>query len=63
MARLLLVLLLKVVGGLVLAGMVVGILIPLLPGLVEPWMVAFVAVICVGGILFATANRTPKAPI
>ena len=52
----------KVLGGLLIAGVVLGILMPLLPGMLEPWMLVIVAAICVGGLLLATSSRAPKPP-
>ena len=54
---------LKVIGGLLVAGVVLGILMPLLPGMMETWMMVVVAVICVGGILLATSSRSGRPPI
>ena len=62
MLKTILVFMLKIAGGLLIAGAVLGILVPLLPGMIEPWMVALIAVISVAGLLFATSDGRSMPP-
>ena len=62
MLRTVILLVLKICGGLLIAGVIVAILIPLLPGLIEPWMVWVVALICIGGMFVATWRKNPMPP-
>lgn len=49
--------LLQVLGGILLAGLVMGILVPLAPGIVGPWLAVLVTLACIGVVALATSRR------
>jgi hypothetical protein len=54
-------LVLKAAAGLLVAGAVIGILVPLLPGMIESWMVGVIVLLSVGAVFLATWRKTPLA--